>query len=1175
MATAHRTSSHGGRALVWFAILAYGGLIAYGSLFPFSAWEPSVASPFAFLSQGFEGHYSASDVFVNLVAYGPLGFLLAFALRRRMSWLPALVSAMLLCGALSLAMEAMQSHLPSRVSSLADLLTNLVGAGAGALPGLMLAVWGRATGRLRQLREDLLRPGTYGEIAFAVSALSMFCLLGPLIPSLDATGRLTSVAPLWRAFLDISQIELPAVAGYALQAVGVMALAVLSLRRDAPRLSIVMAMLAVAMVLKFVVAVLYLGVPFHRWIVSGKALLAIMGAASVLAATARRNDRTIAIVGTAGLFGAFLIGQLVEGRPDATSGMLSPARGDMNWIPFVAQMHGSTGILDILAALAGFMCLGLTVNVMTPYHRRGVTLGLGTMVVLATSLGTEWLQQDIRGRYADATDALLALGGWLVAWSWIPLGDLSRARDRRGSKPPVARGWLAWLAPGALAGAVALGSVAALSTPVEVPLSSSGLPTHPLPLDLPPLQPRSFKHDHPRLPVPSASELATMAVHGDVYLGERERQAKGGQGRLEAAILLARVKPGSQDLDQVFHRLMQLEYGYRGVGTETVALAYDWLYEQWTEVQRSLLRDRLAEGFEFTYRVIRNERLSPYNVYLYNAPFQRLLAVAIALYMDDPRGEPAMRVANYLLKHDVLPVWRQVMGRNGGWHEGGEYVGIGIGQAIYRVPAMWRAATGEDLFRSEPGIRGFLDFLLFRTRPDGTHFRWGDAAYFDKIVPDQPALALEFHDAAAYSLGPGGARPYQPTAWPWGPLGDPSLNDAGAVALRPLSLLMDGIGTLVARSDWGPDATYVTFRAGENYWSHAHLDQGAFTIFKGAALAIDSGFYGPKYGSDHHMNYTYQTIAHNALTIWSADDDMASTNKRGESRSIANDGGQRRVGSGWGIEPAPINLQEWQFKREIYHTGSIEAYYEGDGLVVAVADITPAYTNAYSGERTFSHRVRRAERVWRIFAYDREDDVVVVQDQVVATEARYVKRWLLHTLEEPRVGERRFELRVAPRKRGMSGGSLTGFALFPKDGRLNVVGGPGFEFYVDGRNYDENGSLSSKIARRRDEEAGAWRIEWQPGAARRSDEFLVVMLPAALDAHPAHRVERLEAAGRFGCEISGPRRTTRWWFVPGENAVTIEIEEAAGRRTVRVDAATAAPPSLPPDTAASIAARSR
>jgi hypothetical protein len=289
----------------------------------------------------------------------------------------------------------------------------------------------------------------------------------------------------------------------------------------------------------------------------------------------------------------------------------------------------------------------------------------------------------------------------------------------------------------------------------------------------------------------------------------------------------------------------------------------------------------LAEGCNYLVDLIRKDRLSPYNVYLYNAPFQALMACAIALYRDDPRGEPVMRFTSDLWKQRVLPVWRQVMGRNGGWHEGGEYVGIGIGQAIYQVPAMWRKATGEDVFAAEPGIRAFLDFLVYRTRPDGTHFHWGDGGHFDRIVPDAGALAIEFNHAAAYSLRPPARKP-TPTAWPWGPLSDSSLIDASAASRLALVHHFDGIGLVVARSDWTPQATYVTFKAGDNYWSHTHLDQGAFTIYKGGGLAIDSGLYGPSYGSDHHMNYSYQTVAHNTITVTDPDDTVPAPAKKGE-----------------------------------------------------------------------------------------------------------------------------------------------------------------------------------------------------------------------------------------------------------------------------------------------------
>ena len=132
----------------------------------------------------------------------------------------------------------------------------------------------------------------------------------------------------------------------------------------------------------------------------------------------------------------------------------------------------------------------------------------------------------------------------------------------------------------------------------------------------------------------------------------------------------------------------------------------------------------------------------------------------------------------------------------------------------------------------------------------------GDAGYFNKIVPDVIPQALEYRHAAAYSRQPPGTRP-EPSSWPWGPLTDTTLLDPAAQARLPLARYFDGIGLVVARSDWGPEATYLTFKAGDNFWSHSHLDQGAFTLYKGGELALDSGFYGPKYGSDHHMNYTY------------------------------------------------------------------------------------------------------------------------------------------------------------------------------------------------------------------------------------------------------------------------------------------------------------------------------
>ena len=682
----------------------------------------------------------------------------------------------------------------------------------------------------------------------------------------------------------------------------------------------------------------------------------------------------------------------------------------------------------------------------------------------------------------------------------------------------------------------------------------------------PPANLARFNAAHPRLPAPTQEDYGTLLRANRSFLELQRTRAAGGTGDLNSAILMARLEPGSQNLDLLRDRLLALKFDGRGAEqTKPLALAYDWLYPQWRPADRRALLDKTLDGCDYEIRVIREQRLSPYNVILYNAPLQALMACAIATYRDDARAGPVMNfTADYWLKR-VLPAWRQVMGRNGGWHEGGEYVGVGIGQAIYELPAMWRRATGEDLFAGEPGMRGFVDFLVYRERPDGTDFRWGDGAWFDRIVPDRMALALEYGNAAAYSLRPPPKEPV-PSAWPWGPLTDASLYDPAAAARLPLARLFDGIGMLVARSDWSPQATYVSFKAGDNFWSHSHLDQGAFTIYKGGALAIDSGFYGPKYGSDHHMNYTYQTIAHNTVTVTDPRDTVPAPGKDGKTRPIANDGGQRRIGSGWGVEAAPLDRGEWEAKREIYHTASMGPLLDRDGLAVAVADITPAYTNRESGTGTFSARTRRVERFWRTFGYDRVDDVVVVFDQVISTKASFRKRWLLHTLDKPQVAADGFSVSVPPQDRpGHAGGRLEAKVLLPKGALIKSVGGPGLEFVVDGKNYDENGKLEAMIAKLGPNrgEPGAWRIEVSPPKDETEDSFLVVLLPTAWGVQPAQRVRLLESGPRVGCEIAGPKRTTRWWFEPGSNQVDIEVAAGGEVRRYRTDGPAAPPPAHP------------
>jgi hypothetical protein len=103
------------------------------------------------------------------------------------------------------------------------------------------------------------------------------------------------------------------------------------------------------------------------------------------------------------------------------------------------------------------------------------------------------------------------------------------------------------------------------------------------------------------------------------------------------------------------------------------------------------------------------------------------------------------------------------------------------------------------------------------------------------------------------------------------------------------------------------------------------------------ACFLSGGVYGTKYGSDQHMNYAYQAIAHNALTVTDPEDIIQAPTKD-STRCIANDGGQRHVGSWWAIEAAPLDFDEWLRKIETYRTATILEHQEADSLNYVAAD---------------------------------------------------------------------------------------------------------------------------------------------------------------------------------------------------------------------------------------------
>jgi len=120
------------------ALLAYTLLIVYASLYPFSGWHNSGLSPFIFLEHVALPHYwTKFDAITNVIGYIPFGVLLVYALHPQLRGGWAFLVATLVGVLVSGSMEAVQTYLPTRVSSNLDFYTNAVGCAAGALIGAL------------------------------------------------------------------------------------------------------------------------------------------------------------------------------------------------------------------------------------------------------------------------------------------------------------------------------------------------------------------------------------------------------------------------------------------------------------------------------------------------------------------------------------------------------------------------------------------------------------------------------------------------------------------------------------------------------------------------------------------------------------------------------------------------------------------------------------------------------------------------------------------------------------------------------------------------------------------------------------------------------------------------------------------------------------------------------
>ena len=144
--------------LVTYLAVGYTLLIVYSSLYPFHGWSDPSEGAFSFILAPWPRYYTIIDLALNVIGYVPLGFLVALMALGSSSSRTAAVAATLSGVALSLVMESLQAFLPARVSSNLDLLSNGLGALAGALVAVTAGGRWFLSGHLYRLRERVFLP---------------------------------------------------------------------------------------------------------------------------------------------------------------------------------------------------------------------------------------------------------------------------------------------------------------------------------------------------------------------------------------------------------------------------------------------------------------------------------------------------------------------------------------------------------------------------------------------------------------------------------------------------------------------------------------------------------------------------------------------------------------------------------------------------------------------------------------------------------------------------------------------------------------------------------------------------------------------------------------------------------------------------------------------------------
>ncbi len=506
-------------------------------------------------------------------------------------------------------------------------------------------------------------------------------------------------------------------------------------------------------------------------------------------------------------------------------------------------------------------------------------------------------------------------------------------------------------------------------------------------------------------------------------------------------------------------------------------VAYDWLYNDLSAEDRKRIGKMLLDHVEAAQKRMPGKRrnVSGYKGGMYGTS-TLLWYVGLATCgdcIDDKRAGRFTKTGYD--QHMKMLAWRRGMAGDDG---GSASASVNYAMAAYPYVEFnffhtMESAFGADMPRQWPHVGMFVNWVMWNwiAGPEvPMEFGTGDAYHrnnhlpihnmYDHLaqirhfcsrsVPDGAALARWMQkqlpkDRQRYLLtGP----------FPWMPFvltrNDKSPPPKPPSKLLPPARHFEHMGQIFMRSGSKPSDTYALFTAGCTSNQHKHCDENNFVIYKKGHLALDTGTR-PEPGV-HITHYYGRTVAHNCITIHMPGEKLPRRWGRpapGEGNPpVPNDGGMNnQIGA------------------------KVKAFETHKQFTYIASDATPCYNK------------KKCRLALRQFVFVPPNHFVIF-DRVTAAKPEYKKTFILHSPVEPKIEGDTFSW-------AYEGGRLFCRTILPGKAKITKIGGPGKQFFSDGRNWP----IPLKCQKKRgipetNPLLGQWRVEVSPMKAQKSDFFL-------------------------------------------------------------------------------------